>query len=41
MCSKEEDMVAVRKLMKVTLLAAYFGLFAMLVVAAGDFVLHG
>ena len=34
-------MVAVRKLMKVTLLAAYFGLFGMLMVAAGDFVLHG
>jgi hypothetical protein len=40
-CSKEEYMVAVRKIMKVTLLAAYFGLFAMLIVAAGDFVLHG
>ena len=34
-------MIVVRKLTKVTLLAAYFGLFAMLVVAAGDFVLHG
>jgi len=34
-------MIVVRKLTKVTLLAAYFGLFAMLMVAAGDFVLHG
>ncbi len=34
-------MAIARKLMKVTLLAAYFGLFGMLMVAAGDFVLHG
>ncbi len=34
-------MVAAKKLMKATLLAAYFGVFAMLMVAAGDFVLHG
>jgi len=34
-------MVIARKLMKATLLAAYFGLFGMLLVAAGDFVLHG
>ena len=34
-------MVVVRKLTKITLLAAYLGLFAMLAVAAGDFVLHG
>ena len=34
-------MVAVRKVMKVTLLAGYFGLCAMLMVAAGDYVLHG
>ena len=34
-------MVVARKLMKVALFAAYFGLFAMLMVAAGDFVLHG
>ena len=34
-------MVVVRKLVKVTLLMAYFGLFAVLMVAAGDFVLHG
>lgn len=34
-------MVIARKLMKVTLLTAYFGLFGMLLVAAGDFVLHG
>lgn len=34
-------MAVVRKLTKLTLLAAYFGLFALLMVAAGDFVLHG
>jgi hypothetical protein len=34
-------MIVARKLMKVTLLAAYFGLFAMMMVAAGDYVLHG
>jgi hypothetical protein len=34
-------MVVARKLVKVTLLTAYFGLFVMLMVAAGDFVIHG
>ena len=34
-------MTIVRRVTKVALLAAYFGLFAMLMVAAGDFVLHG
>jgi|RifCSP13_3_1023840.scaffolds.fasta_scaffold435925_1 hypothetical protein len=34
-------MAFARKLMRVVLFAAYFGLFAMLMVAAGDFVLHG
>jgi hypothetical protein len=34
-------MVVAKKLVKVTLLAAYFGLIVMLMVAAGDFVLHG
>ena len=36
-----KTMFVARKLMKATLLTAYFGLFALLMVAAGDFVLHG
>jgi hypothetical protein len=38
---RNRTMIVVRKITKVALLAAYFGLFAMLMVAAGDFVLHG
>ncbi len=34
-------MVAVRKVAKAALLTAYFGLFATLMLAAGDYVLHG
>lgn len=34
-------MVAIRKIVKAALLTAYLGLFVALVVAAGDFVLHG
>jgi hypothetical protein len=34
-------MFVVRRVTKFAALAAYLGLFAMLMVAAGDFVLHG
>lgn len=34
-------MFIARKLVKGTLLVAYFGLFALLMVAAADFVIHG
>lgn len=38
---EEQHLMVVRKLIKVALFAAYFGLFAVLMVAAGYFVLHG